>query len=80
MCAPESWHIGCESSTRAAQRNMADHEEQGYLSRSREGRRNRYDMHLDRPLRHSRESPRKVGALLMLIVWAGQPDPGDPKC
>jgi DNA-binding Lrp family transcriptional regulator len=37
---------------RAVQRIIDDLEEAGYLSRVREGRRNRYDVHLDLPLRH----------------------------
>ena len=62
---------------RAVQRIVADLEEGGYLSRSREGRRNRYEVHLDRPLRHSVESHREVGVLLNLILRPDQPDPGD---
>ena len=61
---------------RAVQRIVADLEEGGYLSRSREGRRNRYEVHLDRPLRHSVESHREVGVLLNLILRPDQPDPG----
>lgn len=64
---------------RAVQRIVADLEEGGYLSRSREGRRNRYQVHLDRPLRHSVESHREVGVLLTLILRPDQPDPGDPE-
>ncbi len=62
---------------RAVQRFVADLEEGGYLSRSREGRRNRYEVHLDRPLRHSVESHREVGVLLNLILPPDEPDPGD---
>lgn len=64
---------------RAVQRIVTELEEGGYLSRSREGRRNRYEVHLDRPLRHSVESHRKVGELLNLILRPDQPDPGDPE-
>jgi DNA-binding IclR family transcriptional regulator len=62
---------------RAVQRIVADLEEGGYLSHSRQGRRNRYEMHLDRPLRHSVESHRDVGALLDLILRPDQPVPRD---
>src|SRR5882762_2892766 len=65
---------------RAVQRIVADLEEGGYLSRSREGRRNRYEVHPDRPLRHSVESHREGGVLLNLILRADQPDPGDSEC
>ena len=59
---------------RAVQRIVADLEEGGYLSRSREGRRNRYELHLDRPFRHSVASHREVRVLLDLILRADQPD------
>jgi hypothetical protein len=62
---------------RAVQRIVADLKEGGYLSRSREGRRNRYEVHLDRPQRHSVESHRELGVLLNLILRPDQPDPGD---
>jgi DNA-binding IclR family transcriptional regulator len=64
---------------RAVQRIVADLEEGGYLSRSREGRRNRYEVHLDRPLRHSVESHRDVRVLLNLILRPDEPVPGDPE-
>ena len=41
---------------RAVQRIVADLEEGGYVSHSREGRRNRYEVHLDRPLRPQKPS------------------------
>ena len=53
---------------RAVQRIVADLEEAGYLSRSRDGRRNHYKVHADRPLRHSVEAHRNVGLLLKLIL------------
>ena len=64
---------------RAVQRIVADLEEGGYLSRSGEGRWNRYEVHQDRPLRHSVESHPEVSVLLDLILWPGQPDPWDPE-
>jgi DNA-binding IclR family transcriptional regulator len=64
---------------RAVQRIVADLEEGGYLSRSREGRRNRYEVHRNRPLRHSVESHREVGVLLNLILQTDQPDPEAPE-
>jgi predicted DNA-binding transcriptional regulator YafY len=64
---------------RSVQRIVADLEEAGYLSRSREGRRNRYEVHPDRPLRHAISSQREVGGLLNLILRPDQPDPGDPE-
>ena len=59
---------------RAVQRIVADLEEGGYASLSRDGRRNRYEVPLDRPLRHSVESRHEVGVLLNLILRPDQPD------
>ncbi len=56
---------------RAVQRIVADLEEGGYLTRTKEGRRNRYEVHADRPLRHSVESHHDVGVLLDLILGPG---------
>lgn len=53
---------------RAVQRIVADLEEGGYLSRARVGRRNRYEVHAERPLRHAVEAHRDVGVLLGLIL------------
>ena len=64
---------------RAVQRIVADLEEGDYLSRSRVGRRNRYEVHLDRPMRHQVASHLEVGVLLNLILRPDQPDPGDPE-
>ena len=56
---------------RAAQRIVADLVDAGYLERSREGRRNRYRLHPDRPLRHPLESNHAIGEILGLLE-----DPG----
>jgi DNA-binding transcriptional ArsR family regulator len=53
---------------RAVQRIITDLEEAGYLSRVREGRRNRYELHVDRHLRHPLVAHREVSALLDLIA------------
>ena len=52
---------------RAVQRIVADLVEDGYLERRREGRRNAYAIHRDRPLRHPLEESTSVDALLHLI-------------
>jgi DNA-binding transcriptional ArsR family regulator len=56
---------------RAVQRIVADLEEAGYLRRSREGRRNAYEVDPDRPLRHPVESHQAVRSLLALIHGRG---------
>lgn len=56
---------------RAVQRIVADLEEGGYLSRVRAGRRNHYEVHADRPLRHPVEAHQDVSVLLDLILGRG---------
>ncbi|HYH95580.1 helix-turn-helix domain-containing protein [Hyalangium sp.] len=53
---------------RAVQKIVADLEEAGYLTRSRDGRRNRYEIHSHLPLRHPVECHRSVDSLLALVL------------
>jgi DNA-binding MarR family transcriptional regulator len=53
---------------RAVQRIVTDLEGEGYLTVSKEGRRNRYQVNYDRPLRHPIERHRNVQALINLVV------------
>ena len=55
---------------RAAQRIVAELVEAGYISRTREGRRNHYEVHGDLPLRHPLMQHRRVGDLLDLVSQA----------
>jgi predicted ArsR family transcriptional regulator len=57
---------------RAVQRIVADLEAAKYLERHREGRRNRYRIHRDLPLRHPIESQTLIGELLGLLLAAGE--------
>jgi hypothetical protein len=52
---------------RAAQRIVADLVETGYLKRRREGRRNRYELCGELPLRHPLESDHQVGEILKVL-------------
>jgi DNA-binding MarR family transcriptional regulator len=52
---------------RAVQRIVADLERAGILEKSRDGRRNRYEVKENRPLRHPIESHRTVGHLLAMV-------------
>jgi hypothetical protein len=52
---------------RAAQAMVADLVAEGYVTRSREGRRNRYLVHPDAPLRHPLEHDHTVGELLVTL-------------
>ena len=56
---------------RAVQKIVADLEAGGILARVREGRRNRYELFRERPLRHSLGSHQTVGALLDLVLGSG---------
>ena len=53
---------------RAAQRIVADLVETGYLSRTRVGRRNHYEVHTNLPFRHPIEQKNDIGSLLGLLV------------
>ena len=53
---------------RAVQKIVAELEEAGVLTRRREGRRNRYAVEMDVPLRHAVEEHRTVGELLRLVL------------
>jgi DNA-binding transcriptional ArsR family regulator len=59
-------HIGITE--RAVQRIVADLETAGYLERERSGRRNRYKIHGEMPLRHPIEAHQNVSALLALMI------------
>jgi len=52
---------------RAAQAIVADLVADGYVTRTREGRRNRYEIHSEEPLRHPVESSHTVGELLVTL-------------
>jgi len=53
---------------RAVQRIVAELEAAGVLSHTRVGRRNQYEIHRDRPLRHPLESHQTVGQLIDLLT------------
>ncbi len=52
---------------RATQRIVADLVEAGYLTRTRVGRRNQYEIHPELPLRHPVEQSREAGDLVRLL-------------
>lgn len=68
---------------RAAQRIIADLADAGYLERRRDGRRNRYELHGELPLRHPLEKDHPIGELLAALqqsIAAASPTnlPGKP--
>lgn len=56
---------------RAVQRIIADLQEDGYLERTRVGRRNQYRIRPAQPLRHPIEAHRTIGDLLRLVDARG---------
>ncbi len=52
---------------RSAQSIITDLVEAGYLTRIKEGRRNRYELHAEEPLRHPLERDHTVGELLVAL-------------
>ena len=53
---------------RAVQRIVTDLETDRYIEREKIGRRNRYLVHPDLPLRHPLEAHRKIASLISLVV------------
>lgn len=53
---------------RAAQSLIADLVAEGYVTRTRVGRRNQYEIHSDVPLRHPIEGGHSVGELLVSLA------------
>ncbi len=56
---------------RAVLKILGELEGAGYLARTRVGRRNRYEVHPDRPMRHRVERGHTVGELLDVMGPAG---------
>ncbi len=52
---------------RAAQRIVSDLVEAGYVSRQREGRRNRYVLNLSVPMRHPSQVDHEIGELVDVL-------------
>lgn len=67
---------------RAAHRIVSDLVEAGYLTKERQGTRNRYVVRLDVPMRHPLVREHLIGELLAVLVdrpvAAEIDDPGDP--
>ncbi|ADX74672.1 hypothetical protein Asphe3_35710 [Pseudarthrobacter phenanthrenivorans Sphe3] len=59
---------------RAAQKITADLVEAGYLTRTREGRRNSYTVATGRPFRHPLDAGHKVDELLAVLLPESSPE------
>ena len=64
---------------RAAHKIITELEAAGYVTRERLGRRNRYDVHREVPLRHARVVGRTIGDLLKGLEPQGFPDRDRPR-
>ncbi|RBY87756.1 winged helix-turn-helix domain-containing protein [Blastococcus sp. TF02A-30] len=64
-------------SERATLAILRDLEEAGYVSRAREGRRTRYELHRHRPFRHPNEAHREVDELLAVFEVPAGRTPGE---
>ncbi len=53
---------------RAVQSILRDLETEGYLTRRRIGRRNRYDVHAEHPMRHPVEAGHTVAEMLEVLI------------
>lgn len=62
---------------RAVQRIVAELEEDGYIHRSKEGRKNTYAIDLSKPLRHRIESHCTIGDIVELIKTKDRPERRD---
>ena len=54
---------------RATRKIIADLSQAGYISKKREGRRNRYRVNADLPLRHPAHQETEIGDLLQALGW-----------
>lgn len=77
LCVAKNDHITAREiativgiTERAVQRILDDLEQEGYIERFREGRRNRYSTSLDKPLRHPAQHGQPVRDLLSLLLQA----------
>jgi hypothetical protein len=64
---------------RTVQAIVADLEAEGYITRTRVGRRTRYTVNPDSPFRHSAQEGLRVGPLLELLTAMADTDTAEPK-
>ena len=59
---------------RAAHRIIAELVQEGYLTRHRVGRRNYYEVHVERNLRHPMDQHHSIGELLRVLLDRPEPE------
>jgi hypothetical protein len=62
---------------RATHRILSELVDEGYVLRERHGRRNRYEIVPDLPLRHPLVQERQVGELLEVLIGSSPPESGE---
>jgi predicted transcriptional regulator len=62
---------------RAAHRILSELVEEGYVGRERQGRRNRYTVVTDRPMRHPLVQQHEIGDLLEILTASTREKPAD---
>jgi predicted transcriptional regulator len=62
---------------RAAHRILSELVEEGYVLRERQGRRNRYQVVAERPMRHPLVQEREIGELLRVLLGPKTGEPAD---
>jgi DNA-binding MarR family transcriptional regulator len=62
---------------RAAHRILSELVAEGYVRRERQGRRNRYTVITDRPMRHPLVQEREIGDLLEILTRSTSQEPAD---
>ena len=62
---------------RAAQRILSELVEEGYVLRERQGRRNRYQVVVERPMRHPLGQEREIGELLEVLTGSSAVEGAD---
>ena len=60
---------------RTAGQIVGDLEQAGYLTKTRVGRRNRYELRSELPLRHPQHRHRTIGELIRFLQSPAEPDP-----
>jgi Mn-dependent DtxR family transcriptional regulator len=63
---------------RTAAQIVTDLQQAGYLTKTRVGRRNRYEIHGDLPLRHDQHRHRTIGELITFLALPAQTDGDRP--
>ena len=68
-CTAREIALAIDITERSTRKIISDLEKEGYISKTRAGRRNQYQIYNGLPLRHSTHSDVSVGKLLEILKW-----------